>query len=220
MNKDETREKILIVLHKRQESARSRNSALTGIRDLARGVKKFLPKTKEAEVASNVAFLERNGFVEEVPVENYYSKEKFGNTKPTYKYRLSREGLAYFEHESKFDRGNVFAGIGDISGSGHTIIIGNSNSVTNLVNNRFPEGHRLAESLRRKINALGELDDAQKISLQADIETIKSQLGKEEPDNSILAIAKANLATLANIATVTPHAEQLFDWLGKTFGVK
>lgn len=220
MTKDEVREKVLIVLYHNHESARSRESALMGIRDLARGVKEYFPDSKEQDVASSALFLVQNGYVEEVAVENYFAKSKFGGSKPSYKYRLTREGLAYFEHDSKFDRGNVFAGLGDISGSGNVIVIGSNNNITSLVNSRYTEGHRLAEDLRRRINALGEISDDQKISLQADIETIKSQLSKDTPDRSILQKAKENLGVLADIATVAPFAFQLFEWLLKMFGVK
>lgn len=219
MNKDEIREQILKVLFDKQENSRSRSSSLMGIRDLARGVKDHLPSSKEQDVASSVLYLVQNGFVEEVAVENYFAKSKFGGAKPSYKYRLTRDGLAYFEHDSKFDKGNVFAGIGSITGDGNVIVVGSANNITNLVNNRFAEGHRLAEDLRRKINALGELSDSEKINLQSDIETIKSQLSKEEPDESILSKAKENLSVLADLATVAPYAVLLFEWLSKTFGI-
>jgi hypothetical protein len=214
---DLIREKILESLYKLHKNARSRNSQMTGIRDLSRTVKTFLPKIKENEVASNVTFLVQNDLVEEVQVENFFAKKSFGGAKPTYKYRLSRNGLGYFEHGSKFDNSSVFAGIGDVNGSGNFIIVGNSNSVTNISNVTYAEGHKIAEDLRRRVNALGELTDDEKISIQSDIETIKSQLSKTNPDKTILERAKDNLSVLANIATVAPYAEKLFKWILTTF---
>lgn len=217
MDPDYIREKILEALYRIHNKARGRDSQMVGIRDLSREVKTELPKIKENEVAANVGFLVQNGFIEEVEVQNFFAQNKFGNSKPSYKYRLSREGLAYFEHGSKFDKSNVFAGIGDISGNGNNIIIGNQNTITNIANAQFSEGHRLTEDLRRRVNALGELPDEQKIAIQSDLETIKSQLAKQAPDTGILQRAKENLNFLANIAAVAPYTQKLFEWMSTKF---
>lgn len=219
MKKDLIREKILEGLYKQLQTARSRRSQVIGVRDLTRLVKQNLPEIKETQVAANVTFLVQNGLVEEVPIENYFAKKKFGGGKPTYKYRLSKEGLAYFEHGSKFDRSNVFAGIGDITGSGNFILIGNNNNITSISNVNFSKGHELAEDLRRRVNALGELTNEEKISLQGDLETIKAQLAKQKPDKGILEKAKRNLGLLSDIATVAPYATKLTEWLSSTFDI-
>lgn len=219
MNPDFIREKILEALYRIHTKARGKKSLLVGIRDLAQEVKKDLPKIKENEVFSNTRFLIENGFVKEETIENYFANNKFGNSKPSYKYCLTKEGLAYFEHGSRFDSSNVFAGIGDITGNGNNIIIGNQGSITNITNSQFEEGHRLAEDLRRKVNALGELSDNQKIDIQSDIGTVQSQLGKSTPDTGILQKAKDNLAFLANIVSVAPAAINLFTWLAGQFKI-
>lgn len=219
MDNDLIREKILESLYEQHQSARSLNSQMMGVRDLGRAVKAKIPKSKENLVAANLSFLVQNKFVEEVTLENQYAKSRFGNAAPTHKYRLTREGLAYFEHGSKFDRSSVFAGIGDISGNGNFIVIGNNNSVTSISNVVFSDGHKLAEDLRRRVNALGELNDEEKFSIQGDLETIKGQLAKTKPDTEILAKTKSNLSLLANIATIAPYAEQLFQWLKTTFNI-
>lgn len=219
MTSDEIRESILQALYRIHTSARSRDSQLTGIRDLAAEVRKIHPEVKEHLVAANTTFLVQNGFVEEIEKENYFAKKNFGGAKPSIKYRLSREGLAYFEHGSKFDKSSVFAGIGDITGDGNIVIVGNRNSVTSLASSQYEEGHRLAEDLRRRVNALGELSDDQKISIQADLETIKSQLAKQTPDTEILQKARENLASLADIAAVASAAVPLFTWLSTQFHI-
>jgi len=219
MSPDEIREKILSALYRIHSTARSRDSQVTGIRDLAKEVKKELPDIKEQQVFSNTAFLVTNGYVDEVEVKNFFAEKKFGNSKPSIKYRLSREGLAYFEHGSKFDHSSVFAGIGDISGSGNNIIIGNQNSITSIANTQYSEGHRLAEDLRRRVNALGELTDEEKISIQSDLETIKSQLAKPKPDTGILQRAKENIAFLVDIITVAAPTIALLTWLGTQFHI-
>jgi len=211
------REYILTSLHNIHTKARSRSSQLVGIRDLAQKVKTIESSLKESQVASNVTFLVQNGFVEEVQIENYFAQKKFGGAMPSYKYRLTREGLAYFDHGSKFDKSSVFAGIGDISGNGNNIIIGNQNSITSITNAKYSKGHRIAEDLRRRVNALGELTDEEKISVQSDIETIKSQLAKSEPDTGILQKAKDNIAFLADIATVATPTIALLTWLSTQF---
>lgn len=218
MDSDSIREKILEALYRIHNKARGKKSLLVGIRDLTQEVKKDLPKVKENEVFSNTRFLIENDFVKEEAIENYFAN-KFGNSKPSYKYCLTKEGLAYFEHGSKFDKSNIFAGIGDITGNGNNIIIGNQGSITNVTNSQFEEGHRLAEDLRRKVNALGDLSDEQKIDIQSDIGTVQAQLGKSTPDTGILQRAKDNLAFLADIATVAPVAINLFTWLTGQFKI-
>lgn len=213
MEADNVREKILEALYRIHNKSRGRDSQLVGIRDLSREVKNDLSEIKENQVASNVGFLVQNNFIEEVEVKNFYAQSKFGNSKPSIKYRLSREGLAFFEHGSKFDRSSVFAGIGDITGNGNNIIIGNQNSITSISNTQYSEGHRLTEDLRRRVNALGELSDEQKINIQSDLETIKSQLAKQTPDKGIIYKAKDNLGFLANLTTIAPIVTQLFSWI-------
>jgi hypothetical protein len=219
MDNDLIREKILESLYAAHQSGRSRDSQMLGIRDLAQATKERVAGIKENQVAANVSFLVQNELVDEVAIENYFAKKQFGGGKPSYKYRLSRTGLAYFEHGSKYDRSNVFAGIGDISGSGNFIVIGSNNSVTNIANVSYAEGHKLTEDLRRRVNALGELTDAEKVSIQGDLETIKSQLSKTTPDAGILTKAKDNLRALANIAAIAPYAEKLFHWLATTLHI-
>ena len=219
MENDFIREKILECLYEQHNSARSLNSQMMGVRELAQAVKKFEAKSKENLVASNLSFLVKNNFVEEVAIENQYAKAKFGNAKPTYKYRLTKDGLAYFEHGSKFDRSSIFAGIGDISGNGNYIVIGNNNNISSLSNVNFSEGHKLAEDLRRKVNALGELNDEEKISIQADLETVKNQLSKTIPDAGILSKVKDNIEALANIAAIAPYAISLITWISTNFHI-
>lgn len=217
ISNDTIREHILKALYRIHSKARGRDSQMAGIRDLSGEVKVDLPDIKESQVASNVGFLVQNDFIEEVEVKNFFAQSKFGNSKPSYKYRLTRDGLAYFESGSKFDKSNVFAGIGDITGSGNNIIIGNQNTITNIANTQYAEGHKLAEDLRRKVNALGELSDEQKISIQSDLETIKSQLAKQQPDAGILQKAKDNIAFLADIVAVATPAVALIAWLSTQF---
>ncbi|HCE31017.1 MAG: hypothetical protein UT54_C0003G0009 [Candidatus Daviesbacteria bacterium GW2011_GWB1_39_5] len=217
MDSDYIREKILEALYRIHNKARGKKSLLVGIRDLTQEVKKDLPKIKENEVFSNTRFLIENEFVKEEAIENYFANNKFGNSKPSYKYCLTKEGLAYFEHGSKFDKSNVFAGIGDITGDGNNIIIGNQNTIANIANAQFVEGHKLAEDLRRRVNALGELPDEQKISIQSDLETIKSQLAKQQPDTGILQKAKDNIAFLADITAVATPTIALLTWLSTQF---
>ena len=217
MTPDQIREKILRALHRIYTSARSRDSQLVGIRDLSAEVKTELPEIKEKQVFPNTEFLVQNGYVEEVEVKNFYAESKFGNSKPSIKYRLSKDGLAYFEHGSKFDKSSVFAGIGDITGDGNTIVIGNRNNITSLASAQYEDGHRLTEDLRRHVNALGELSDDQKISVQSDLETIKSQLAKQQPDVGILQKAKDNIAFLADIVAVATPTAALITWLSTQF---
>lgn len=214
---DSIREKVLEALYRIHNKARGRDSQMAGIRDLSGEVKVDLPDIKESQVASNVGFLVQNEFIEEVEVKNFFAQNKFGNSKPSYKYRLTRDGLAYFESGSKFDKSNVFAGIGDITGSGNNIIVGNQNTITNIANTQYAEGHKLAEDLRRKVNALGQLSDEQKISVQSDLETIKSQLAKQQPDSGILQKAKDNIAFLADIVAVATPTVALITWLSTQF---
>lgn len=216
---DEIRNAILSALYEIHNRARSRASQLVGIRDLAKEVKTEFPKVKENQVAANVTFLVQNGFVEEIAVENFFAKGQLSNSKPSYKYRLSREGLGVFEHDSKFDRSNVWAGIGDINGNSNYIIIGNQGQISNLTSTLYQDGHQQAEDLRRRANSLGELTDAQKIEVQSDIEVIKAQLAKQRPDIGILSRAKENLSFLKDISALAPLAKTLFNWLKDKFNI-
>ncbi len=73
----------------------------------------------------------------------------------------------------------------------------------NVVITRFEGLFRSLELLGAEIRATSELTDREKLSYQAEIETIKSQLMKEKPDRGILQRAweaPKGISTLAGVA--------------------
>ncbi len=93
-------------------------------------------------------------------------------------------GITHFEGPSKFVSSERFSGINITNIQGVTIV-GNNN----IVRDEFIDLFKSLELLEEIIKANNKLSDAEKVDLQSDIETIKNQLGKTEPDRNIIKAA-------------------------------
>jgi len=79
----------------------------------------------------------------------------------------------------------------------------------NVVRTRFETLFRDLDALGTAIRAMDALPDQEKLVRQADVETIKSQLAKEEPDKGILQRAWDGLRTVASLPGVQTLLEKV-----------
>jgi hypothetical protein len=90
----------------------------------------------------------------------------------------------HFEGPSKFFSSERFSGINITNIQGVTVV-GNNN----IVKNEFIDLFRELEKLGDIIRSNSKFSDKEKADLQSDIETIKNQLGKTEPNKNIIKSA-------------------------------
>ncbi len=168
----------------------------------------------EKRIVSNLTYLLQNQWVEEEVRQ--FIVQPGGKPVMTRKvlYRISSAGINRYEGPSAFERTERMAGINITNVHGVTII-GNDN----VVSNQFTELYRNLDLLGSEIRASAELDDRAKLTYQAEIETIKSQLMKEEPDRGIVGRAWDALKTAATIGGAAAMVERVHSLLHTLFGI-
>lgn len=179
--------------NKNATSARGKRGSAVKISDVKKELKASHGLTQQ-EVQSNLTYLISQGWVEEDTIEKSITGPG-GTVIPssTRYYRITAAGIDKIEGPGEFTMPK-FHGI-KIEATGQNIItLGDGNQV----NARFSElGSALVE-LRNAI-AQSAANEADKLALVADIDTIQSQLAKPVPNKGIIAAAWETVKTAATI---------------------
>ena len=181
-NPEEVRENLLNYLYDRYKKSRSTKKQSATIGEIKKGLK--VKGYKESDIVSAITFLKDRGWIKEEKEKiKYFIKGKLTDDEKT-KYRISDIGIVRFEGPSKFLSSERFSGINITNIQGVTVV-GNNN----IVKNEFIDLFRELEKLGDIIRSNSKLSDKEKADLQSDIETIKNQLGKTEPNKNIIKSA-------------------------------
>ena len=158
----------------------------------------------QQEIARNLYYLIQTGWVAEN--KKTLRIEKGGKTiyVEDVSYRITEVGINHFEGPSKFQRTSRLNGI-NIKNIRGVVVVGNDNIVYNKHSNLYRSLDLLGEEIRRS----DKFSDKQKLTCQAEIDTIKSQLSKPTPDRSILRTAWDALRTIATIGGVINILEKV-----------
>jgi hypothetical protein len=211
---DEIRRLILQYFYDRNKNATSimgkRGSAVK-ISDVKRELKDQHELTQQ-EVQSNLTYLLSQGWVEEKPVKKEV-RARGGTVIPsvTTYYQISAAGIDKIEGPGEFTR-DRFQGI-RIEATGQNIItLGDGNQV----NARFRDVGEALATLRDAVKDSSELEEAVKIDLVADIDSMQDQLARAEPNKTVVQTlwsAIQNAATVAGLAeavsNLAPHVHAL-----------
>lgn len=192
---DRIKEAIIKHLFTIHQKARGIKSASTGMRDLKEALKK--EGFRDQEIVSNLDYLTQTKWV--LADEEEYPLQKGGVTIQAKKvtYRISEKGINHFQGASKFQTVHKFQNINVTNVKGVTIIGEN-----NVVYNQYADLFRNLDNLDTEIQKSAQLNDENKLSAHADIETIKSQLSKPKPTKEILSVAWKGVEAAATIAGV------------------
>ena len=193
---DEIRKRILNYLGTRRQIVRGIDSLMASSSD----IKKALVKegVGQNETVRNLDYLVQHGWVKREIVSRPYTTPK-GFQVPNVKslFGLTDIGIKYVEGESIFDRTSAFSGI-NITNIGGLTVVGNNN----VVRNEFIDTLRALNQLEGTIKISDQLSDEQKLNVQADIQTIKSQLSKMRPDKTILQKAMNGISFVGSLPGV------------------
>lgn len=199
---DEIRELILEYLYSKYKKSRSVSGA--GVR--RREIKQVLKEKglNEQEVASNLYYLIQSGWVNEERKTFPITRGGATIRAESVSYRIADKGINHFEGPSKFQRTPKLTGINITNIQGVTVI-GDGNYVYNQYSNLYRSLDLLGEEIRQT----DRLSDEEKLNYQAEIETIKSQLLKSDPDRSILRTAWNVLKSVATVGGVVSALEKV-----------
>lgn len=177
---DEIRGLLLDYLYQHHRNARGVRAQELKVSDIQRALKE-LHGMAGKDVAASLDYLVQKGWVREIVRERTFTTNR-GATVPQEKvsYKISDTGIDHVEGESRFKKQSPFGSIniGNVQGA---VVVGDHN----VVNNQFVPLVEHLSSLEWTISKL-DIPDAEKLSAVADIETIKGQLAKPDPDRGIL----------------------------------
>lgn len=197
---DEIRELILEYLYSKYKRSRSVTGAGVRRREIKQALKgKGL---KEQEIASNLYYLIQSGWIEENKKTFLITRGQGTIKAENVSYTITDKGINHFEGPSKFQKIQKLEGINITNIQGVTVI-GDGNYVYNQYSNLYRSLDLLGEEIRRT----DRLSDEEKLNYQAEIETIKSQLLKPNPERSILGTAWNVLKGVATIGGVVGALE-------------
>jgi hypothetical protein len=204
---DEIRKQILRYFYERNASATSRlgkKGSAVKISDAKRELKKRFG-LNQVQVMSNLTYLIDQNWVKTFDVEKTVNVR--GGTIPSKVtwYEIAAPGIDKFEGSSDFQQVERYAGI-NIKATGSNIItLGDGN----VVNAKFEELHKKLTDLKRAIAACSSLTEDQKLDMSVDIESIKDQLAKPEPDKTIVQHLWSGIEKAAAIAGLLEAVEKI-----------
>jgi hypothetical protein len=199
---DEIRRLILQYFYDRNKTATSimgKKGSAVKISDVKRELKERHDLTQQ-EVQSNLKYLLSQGWVEEKLVEKQV-RAKGGTLIPsaTKYYQITAAGIDKIEGPGEFTR-DRFQGI-RIEATGQNIItLGDGNQV----DVRFRDAGEALAELRKAVKESSELEEAVKVDVVADIDSMQDQLAKTEPNRTVI---QTLWSTIKNVATVAGLAE-------------
>jgi hypothetical protein len=185
MNPNDTiRQEILRYFYDRNANATSRcgkKGSAVKISDAKRDLKQKYGLT-QTQVMSNLTYLIDRGWVKTFEIEKTVKVK--GGTIPSSVtwYEIAAPGIDKIEGESEFQLKDRYAGINITATGSNIIALGDGN----IVNAKFSELHSELDQLKREIAESENLSESQKLDLSVDIESIKDQLAKKQPNKTIV----------------------------------
>lgn len=131
-------------------------------------------------------------------------------------YSISKNGIDFFEGNSKFQKSNNFAGI-NISNMSNSIVVMGDN---NVVRNEYRDLSEILDKLGAQIRINSTLNDNEKLDYQSEVNTIKSQLAKEKPEKTIIQKAWEGLKAVATIDGIAGLYIKLQPLINKLIGIE
>lgn len=197
---DEIRRQILQYFFDRNAAATSRTGKKGSAVKIS-AVKKELKERyglTQQQVMSNLTYLIDNGWVKTFDIEKTVNVR--GGTIPstTTYYEIAAKGIDRIEGGSQFEPRDRYAGISITATGSNIITLGDGN----VVNAEYVELHQALGDLKETIASSTELKEADKLSLAVDVESIRDQLAKPEPNRKVVKQLWAGLERLATIEGV------------------
>jgi hypothetical protein len=189
---DEIREEILKLLLSAHKNTYDIQGASVSYTVLKRGLKRI--GLKDSEITSNLIYLKRDDWIEEKIIKH---KGDFGDIEEIHFYCISNKGIDYLEGPSKFQKSSKYDGI-NIENINNVVVTGNDN----IVQIQYLELNQSLDLLDGGVRRSNDFSDEEKWNIQADIETIKSQLKKLSPDKGIIQKAWDAIKVVATTGSV------------------
>lgn len=208
---DAIRQQILRYFYDRNAEATSRfgkKGSAVKISDVKRELKAQAALTQQ-EVMSNLTYLLDREWVKAIEQRKEVTT-RGGTTVPSVVTfdEISAQGIERIEGESEFQVPERFAGVNIQTSGSNVITLGDGN----VVHAEYRQLFEQLTELRQQVAESERLADEDKLDVVVDIDTLKDQLAKRNPDPQVVSrlwprIEKAaNLAGLGQFAASAGHA--------------
>ncbi len=209
---DQVREAILDYLHTEYRRSRAVDPGRRKVSEIKAAMK--AREFTQQEVARNLDYLVQTGWIlreeERYPVMG--GSRPVMATQPYFK--ISNKGTDYKEGASKFQKIERYEGI-NVRAIGSVVVVGGDN----VVNASYTDLYGALGILGESIKTSDKLTEEQKLNAQADIETIKSQIVKSDPDRTIVQRSWDDLKTVATLEGVAAAAARVVTFLRPLLGI-
>lgn len=212
---DKIRAQILQYFYARNASATSRmgkKGSAVKISDVKRELKDR-HKITQQQVVSNLTYLIDMGWVKTFEIEKQVGT-RGGTMVPSSVtwYEITATGIDKIDGESEFTTASRFEGVNIQATGTNVITMGDGN----IVNVDHRELHAELNALRDRLTAAEGLSEAAKLEVVADIESLKDQLAKPTPNQTVVKSLWAAIERAAVVAgltefavTIGPHVQHL-----------
>lgn len=208
---DEIREIIIKFLYDAHKKTSSTKRMRLKISEIKRSLKNY--KIKSCDLLNNLDYLVQTGFIikEEETREIRTNRGTFPSK--TFFYKASDKTMDYFNGISKFqnvDRSISKINVTNIQGVTN-IVSGDSNII---INSHYVELYKNLDLLSEAILKSASFKDEEKLNYIGEINTIKAQLTKTDPDKNIIKQVWEKLKPLATISGIVTFFKYVAEAIG------
>lgn len=212
---DGVRDAILRTLYDTSANARSVKKTAIGIKDLNAKLRPL--GVKQQQVAHNLAYLIDKGWVrEDILTRTFTTPRGTTQNSEQVKYRISDTGIDKLENASLFadtPAARSVAGINITTINGVTVL-----GDDNVVNTRFTELTHVLTELRTAILEGPGLTETDRLNAVTDLDSIRGQLQKPEPDAHLIKRLWANVERAATLGGAVELADRAREALAPLIG--
>lgn len=213
---DAIRNLILRYFYDRNASATSRfgkKGSAVKISDAKRELKANHNLTQQ-QVMSNLTYLIDRGWVKTVDQEKTVRVK--GGTVPSVVtwYEIAAPGIEKIEGGSEFKPAERYAGINITATGSNVITLGDGN----LVNAQFAQLHSELNTFKEAVAASDALSEAQKLDISVDIESIKDQLAKANPNKTIIRTLWESIQAAVTVADLVDYTTRIAPFIAALLG--
>jgi len=214
---DEIRQQILAYFYDRNANATSRmgkKGSAVKISAVKSELKDRHALTQK-QVMSNLTYLIDNDWIKTVDITKTINVR--GNQIPqvTTFYEIDAKGIDKIEGGSQFEPKSRYEGI-NITATGQNIItLGDGN----VVNAEFSDLHQALGEFKDAITSSDGIDESAKLDAAVDIESIRDQLAKSEPDRGIIESLWGSLQGIATVSGVADAFGKVAALIGPFLGL-
>jgi hypothetical protein len=215
---DTIRQQILGFFYDRNAHATSRfgkRGSAVKISDVKAELKAAHGLTQQ-QVMSNLTYLIDRGWVKTIDQEKTVTT-RGGTAIPSVVtfYEITAQGIERVEGPSQFEPPDRYAGINIHATGSNVITLGRGN----YVNATFEQLFRTLSEFKEAVAQSAELPDESKLEIAVDVETIKDQLVKTQPDKEVVARLWSRIERVSAVAGLAGFVAQIAPMIAHLVGI-